>query len=591
MSDISRCYDCMAETGGAPVCPACGWQAGNEEDNPLYLPAGYLLRERYLIGNVLGVGGFGIVYLAWDSNLDVRVAVKEFLPKEYAARGADRQSVIPYSGSAGEEFNIGIGKFLEEAKALAKFQDHPGIVRVYESFRANNTAFMVMQYLDGMTMKEYLKNQPEGRIPYTTAVMALNPIMDALREVHAAGFVHRDISPDNVFITRQKQIKLLDFGAARYAIGEHSKSLTSVLKHGYAPVEQYSTKGNQGPWSDVYAVSATIYRCITGIVPPDAMERMQGDTIRSPKQLNVEISLICEAALMKGLALKAGQRYPDIQQLQKALLPPGMTAPRQASPVEQTDRINPPQAPVEVTCPECGTINRQQPGTEPRALRCTSCKRELRSRFTAAATGNRNGNSAAAAVAGNRPDVLPTTRDYGSDEKNYRLIALKIVVGLFVVFAVAGYFFKQEPPTPAKPAAGTITAPVQTAVPEGKAAATAPQKMIDTQPLAATNIGVDWESWKYLLTDNEKELYYNPSTQKQLPDGTVEVVIDTKQISVNRQELHLLRINCQQQKYQIFAWDEYKDDVLVKSGRSDEPLVNTFQPNTMIYAAYQTVCH
>ena len=307
-----RCLSCMTPLSGASACPACGTQVGSEPDNPLYLPAGCLLNNRYLIGKVIGVGGFGIVYLAWDNNLDIKVAIKEYLPKEYAARASDHLSLTPYTGNAKDEYGFGMEKFLDEAKALAKFQDHAGIVTVYESFKANNTAYMVMQYLDGITLKDFLKRQPGERIAVDIAVKILTPIMDALREVHNAGFVHRDISPDNIFITRQKQIKLLDFGAARYAIGEHSKSLTTVLKHGYAPPEQYSSKGNQGPWTDVYAVAATLYRCITGEPPPDAMERLQGDSIKSPKQLEIDISLQVELALMKGMALKASSRFDNM---------------------------------------------------------------------------------------------------------------------------------------------------------------------------------------------------------------------------------------------------------------------------------------
>lgn len=546
MSEMRRCYSCMEKTGEDGTCPACGWQEGSGEDNPLYLPAGYLLRERYFVGRVLGVGGFGIVYLAWDSNLDVRVAVKEFLPKEYAARGGDRATVIPYSGSAGEEFTIGIDKFLDEAKALARFHEHPGVVRVHESFRANNTAYMIMQYLDGLTLKEYLKKQTGERIPYQTAVMALTPIMDALREVHAAGFVHRDISPDNIFITRQKQIKLLDFGAARYAIGEHSKSLTSVLKHGYAPVEQYSSKGNQGPWSDVYAVSATIYRCITGTVPPDSMERMQGDTIRPPSQLNVEIPLTCEVALMKGMALKASQRFTDIEQLQKGLL---------------TGMASAPQATA-------------QPATTA-PLETVKQKAERRGTVQGLAT---------------RTEPVPATRDYGSDEPNYRLMAVKIAAGLFVILAAASYFLKKEPEQPAKPAVATVSA-TQEPVPAARAIEPATsQRTLDVRPVAAASSGFDSEDWKFLGADSEKEIYVNPATQKQIPDGSKEVVISTKHLGANRQEIHLLRINCQQQKYEIRAWEEYKDDLLVSSGKSSEPPITPFQPNTQLHAVYQAIC-
>ena len=337
MSELTRCYSCMAIMDGAALCPSCGWQSGCEQDNTLYLPQGYVLNNRYLMGKVIGVGGFGIVYVAWDTNLDLRVAVKEFLSKDYVSRSTDHVSLTPYTGSASEEHALGIEKFIDEAKALAKFQDHAGIVKVNESFRANNTAYMVMQYLDGMTLKEYLKRQPGEKMPFEMAVKAMIPIMDALREVHKAGFVHRDISPDNIFITQQRQIKLLDFGSARYAIGEHSKSLTSVLKHGYAPVEQYSSKGNQGPWSDVYAVAATIYRCVTGEAPPDAMERIQDDTIKAPGQFGIEIPPAGEIALMRGLALKASERFENVQLFQQALLTGDQSAPSASTPAAYTE--------------------------------------------------------------------------------------------------------------------------------------------------------------------------------------------------------------------------------------------------------------
>lgn len=367
----------MSGMGDALVCPSCGWHMNSELDNALYLPAGYLLNNRYTIGKVIGVGGFGIVYIAWDNNLDIRVAVKEYLPKEYAARSANHVSITPYTGSAHEDFFLGLEKFLEEAKALAQFQDHPGIVTVHESFRTNDTAYMVMQYLDGITLKEYLNSQPGEKIAFNVAVKAMTPIMDALREVHNAGFVHRDISPDNIFITSRNHVKLLDFGSARYAIGEHSKSLTSVLKHGYAPVEQYSTKGKQGPWSDVYAVSATIYRCVTGFVPLDAMERIQEDTIKSPQQHGIDIPLSCERAIMRGLALKASDRFENIQQLQQSLAIEEMTIPTQQTAHDELIQPHRPQALSVIECPVCGEENQHHPGDDPNPLRCRKCQREL----------------------------------------------------------------------------------------------------------------------------------------------------------------------------------------------------------------------
>ena len=403
MSGIKRCHSCMSEMEGAPACPSCGWQINTVICTSLYLPAEYILNNRYLIGKVLGTGGFGIVYIAWDTNLDIRVAVKEFLPKEYAARSDDHVSIAPYTGNANEEYSIGLAKFLEEAKALARFQDHPGIVTVHESFRANNTAYMVMQYLDGETLKEYLKSQPGEKIPFNIAVKAMTFIMDALREVHNAGFVHRDISPDNIFITTQNQVKLLDFGSARYAIGEHSKSLTSVLKHGYAPVEQYSSKGNQGPWSDVYAVCATIYRCVTGFVPLDAMERVQGEVIKSPKQLGIDIPVAGERAIMRGLALKAVDRFESILQLQQSLASEGQVDSRVGLTRAITDAesllkmghgdVVQPQRPAlkrVVKCTECGAKNHFNHEDEPRDFLCGKCKKVLEKVIRCPKCGARN---------------------------------------------------------------------------------------------------------------------------------------------------------------------------------------------------------
>jgi len=401
-----RCLSCMSELTASP-CPACGADPGSLPDNQLYLPPGITLNNRYLIGKVIGVGGFGIVYLGWDTNLDVRVAVKEFLPKDIAGRSNDHVSLIPYSSNGRDDLQYGIQKFIEEAKSLAKFQDHPGIVKVNESFKANNTAYMVMQFLDGMTLKEYLKRQPGERMPFDVAVKALTPIMDALREVHKSGIVHRDISPDNIFITRQKQVKLLDFGAARYAMGEHSKSLTSILKQGYAPIEQYSSKGNQGPWTDVYAVAATIYRCITGEIPPDAMDRVQGECIKSPKQMGIEIPYSAELGLLQGLALKAAERFESIHLFQSSLASNQLKKEQTFNPqivgsseLQQAIKNLHAPLPIQTTnsmntryveCLECGAKNQLNPGDNPAALRCGKCKREL---------GGRNAINGSFAVSG-----------------------------------------------------------------------------------------------------------------------------------------------------------------------------------------------
>jgi serine/threonine protein kinase len=508
----------MTPLSGSSVCPSCGAQPGSEPDNPLYLPAGCLLNNRYLIGKVIGVGGFGIVYLAWDNNLDIKVAIKEYLPKEYAARASDHLSLTPYTGNARDEYGFGMEKFLDEAKALAKFQDHVGIVTVYESFRANNTAYMVMQYLDGITLKEFLKKQPDERISFDLAVKALTPIMDALREVHNAGYVHRDISPDNIFLTRQKQVKLLDFGAARYAIGEHSKSLTTVLKHGYAPVEQYSTKGNQGPWTDVYAVAATLYRCVTGQVPPDAMERMQEECIVSPKQLGTDIPLQGELALMKGLALKAVDRFENVRDLQSALVGDSLDLPANPAP----DVIQP-RRPGEVKiveCPECGTKNQLQPGDDQNALRCGKCRRELGSK----------------PVDSGLPRFQKQTefRDYGADASDARLTSIKIGAGVFVTVIIAIVFMsgdKTKTSTKTRSSQNAVYAPQPVRqVPQYKPSPRqepTPQPVYQPPtPVQVTRSEPDIGQYIFVAksADGEK-FYYDSSTFRRFENGNIDAVL------------------------------------------------------------------
>jgi serine/threonine protein kinase len=214
-----------------------------------------------------------------------------------------------YSGQAGEQFAYGLDRFLDEARALARFDQHPGIVTVKSFFRAHGTGYCVMDYVEGLTLRQYLERQPGGRIPVEQAWRLLQPVMDALRAVHKEGLLHRDLAPDNIYITRDGRVKLLDFGAARFAAGEHSRSLSIILKPGYAPEEQYRTRGKQGPWTDVYGLAATLYRAITGTVPPEALDRLDQDDLVAPSRLGIGITAGQEEVLLKALAVKADARY------------------------------------------------------------------------------------------------------------------------------------------------------------------------------------------------------------------------------------------------------------------------------------------
>ena len=232
------------------------------------------------------------------------------MPSALATRHPDHYSVA-LTGRVEEDYQYGMERFLDEAKILAKLQNTPHIVSVQNYFKENGTAYFVMEYIDGMSLKAYLAKNGD-KIPYNQAIAILQPIMEALVQVHALNLLHRDISPDNIYITSKGESRLLDFGAARFALGD-GKSVSVILKHGYAPEEQYSSHGNQGPWTDVYAMGATLYRCITGQLPPDSVERIHGDTMKRPSELGFRIPANVENAIMKALAVKTEDRFPNME--------------------------------------------------------------------------------------------------------------------------------------------------------------------------------------------------------------------------------------------------------------------------------------
>ncbi|MCH1625693.1 protein kinase domain-containing protein [Ferdinandcohnia quinoae] len=320
MADYQHlCLGCMAKKGTESVCPHCGWIEGTPAEAPQHLPPGTILNEKYLLGRVLGHGGFGITYLAYDLNLDMKLALKEYMPRDFATRSPEQTMVSVFTGGLETHFENGLKSFLDEAKTLAQFNNHPGIVGVRDFFRENGTAYLVMYYLEGIDFKQYLQSQG-GKIPYQTSLMIMLPVMDALREVHRTGTLHRDISPDNIYITSEGQVKVLDFGSARHAMSEFSKSISVILKPGFAPEEQYRTKGKQGPWTDVYATAATFYRAMVGHVPPESLDRLEEDTLIPPSQLGIDIPADAEAALMKALSIKASDRYQTMEEFQQKLL-------------------------------------------------------------------------------------------------------------------------------------------------------------------------------------------------------------------------------------------------------------------------------
>jgi len=311
------CPWCFSEKDGEE-CRQCDWTSDAKPTSPLYLTPGTILHQQYQVGQVLGHGGFGITYLAYDLNLQIKVALKEYLPKDFATRAQAQTSISVFDGTASKNFSYGLDQFLDEARILAKFQHHSGIVSVLNFFRAHGTGYIAMEYVAGMTLKEYLKNV--NKVSFDEALKIMTPVMDALCEVHAAGLLHRDVSPDNIFMTHDGMVKLLDFGAARFAMGERSHSLSVILKPGYAPEEQYRTRGQQGAWTDIYALCATMYRMITGQLPTEALDRIEEDDLSHPSKLGVTISTRAEEALFHGLAVRARNRYQSMDELQAAWL-------------------------------------------------------------------------------------------------------------------------------------------------------------------------------------------------------------------------------------------------------------------------------
>ena len=312
------CMGCMEDKGFKGVCPFCGFVEGSGPVSPMHLAPRTVISEKYLIGLALGQGGFGITYLAWDIYLDRKLAVKEYFPRELSYRKTGSSIVSLHSGDLTKQYDYGLEKFLAEAKTLAIFENHPNIVTVRDFFKGNDSAYLVMNYLDGMTFCDYLSRKGE-KLPFQEAVQVILPVLDALTAIHGKGLLHRDISPDNIFITVDGRVILLDFGAARHALGEKAKNLSIILKPGYAPEEQYRSRGNQGPWSDIYAAAATVYRAITGRMPPESLDRLSDDPLIRPSHLGVEINQAAEESLLKALAVKAEHRYQAVADFQNAL--------------------------------------------------------------------------------------------------------------------------------------------------------------------------------------------------------------------------------------------------------------------------------
>ncbi len=308
---MDRCIYCFKEIS-QDICPCCGKKQSSYKHSEYKLAPGTIIAERYIIGAVIGEGGFGITYLAYDKKLEARCAVKEYFPHELSVRNSAVSNTISFADNGGE-YSAGLVRFRNEAEKLSKFYSIKSIVNVRDYIEENNTGYIIMNYVEGISLKEFLDTH-NGKIEAELFFSMIEPIIHALSNVQKEGIIHRDISPENIMVTEENKLVLIDFGSAREY--EDNKSLSIILKHGYAPPEQYISTGKQGPWTDVYSVCATIYRAITGKAPDDSIDLMEsGSKTKKPSKLGAKLSEKRENALMKGLELNYKERIQSCEEL------------------------------------------------------------------------------------------------------------------------------------------------------------------------------------------------------------------------------------------------------------------------------------
>ena len=318
------CENCFSEISQEP-CACCGYEAQEETDRSI-LQAGTKLNGHILVGKVMGKGGFGVTYLGYDCRMDKVVAVKEYFPNGIVYRSGGTEVLLADVKSK-EVFSRGADKFYDEAQMVAQFNGNPNIVSVFEYFRENNTVYLVMEFLDGITLKDYIKkreNLSDGQV-----LFVFNKMASALSITHSAGVLHRDISPDNIMLCTDGKVKLIDFGAARQIMEESASNLTVVLKPGYTPMEQYTKKGQQGAWTDIYSLGVSLYYARTGILLDDPYERLDND--REFEENRHGINKDLWAILKKCTMISASDRYASAIELKKALA--SVSAPLRPEPI------------------------------------------------------------------------------------------------------------------------------------------------------------------------------------------------------------------------------------------------------------------
>ena len=311
------CMNCFSVKGPYEVCRYCGYVEGTPPEQPHYLRPGTVLKGHFIVGTAIGVGGFGITYKCYDATLGVIVAIKEFFPVGLVNRSPGEMKVGLLSGEKEKQYKNQIKRFLMEAQSIAQFGKANDIVNVFDYFEENNTAYIVMEYIDGVLLKDYLEKQ--GALSPDIAMTIIEPVVEALKKIHASGIIHRDISPDNIFIAGEDSVKVFDFGAAILNDESGAKEGEKVIKVGYSAPEQYRDSAGQGYFTDIYSIGAILYQMITGQKPIESTEREYKDELKSPLELGFDIEPNLDRAIIEALAVQPALRFQGIQQFDDAI--------------------------------------------------------------------------------------------------------------------------------------------------------------------------------------------------------------------------------------------------------------------------------
>lgn len=340
MSLTNNCINCFQPLNGNSTCPHCGHDQSNKYNN--VLPPFTVLNEIYLVGRVLGKGGFGVTYIAMDTRYNRLCAIKEYMPAEYSQRPGGTLNISPYNDDKSKYvFSHGREKFILEAQTLLKLRTNPIVVDIYDYFNQNNTAYLVMEYLDGQDLRK-MARASGGKLDPKFVKNVFVMVASSLMEIHRMNILHRDLSPENIIVTSKGNVKLIDFGAARNFVSTQNKGMSILLKPGFAPPEQYNAKGNHGPWSDVYALCATFYNLVSGKPLVDALFRYRGEKQPSLISLGCNVSKKTSAVIEKGLELDYKKRYKNFREVLDDI--DIETAPRKPQPLPPQQL--PPKPPV-----------------------------------------------------------------------------------------------------------------------------------------------------------------------------------------------------------------------------------------------------